>query len=55
MRNVSFKVKKALLSRQGFDPGILKDEIYAMLPGEKEYIPLTAELYQKVTNRKYRY
>ena len=51
----TFKVKKALLSKEGFDPDIIKDPIYAMLPGKKEYIPLKTELYQKIANGKYRY
>lgn len=51
----TFKVKKALLSKEGFDPDIIKDSIYAMLPGKKEYIPLKTELYQKIANGKYRY
>jgi citronellyl-CoA synthetase len=51
----TFKVKKGLLSKEGFDLSIVKDPIYAMLPGEKEYIPLKAELYQKIVNGKYRY
>ena len=51
----TFKVKKAILSKEGFDPDIIKDSIYVMLPGKKEYIPLKTELYQKIANGKYHY
>jgi len=51
----TFKTKKSVLRNEGFDPGHNSDPLYALLPGENEYVPLTPDLYQEITNGKYRY
>jgi len=51
----TFKVKKSVLRNEGFDPGQIKDPLYAMLPGESEYLPLTPELYKEIESGKYRF
>jgi citronellyl-CoA synthetase len=51
----TFKVKKAVLRNDGFDPEQIDDPMFALLPGEKEYVPLTGGLYQEITSGKYRY
>ncbi|MCP4751319.1 MAG: long-chain-acyl-CoA synthetase [Proteobacteria bacterium] len=51
----TFKVKKSVLRNDGFNPGDAKEPIFALLPGEKEYVPLTPELYKEIESGKYRY
>jgi citronellyl-CoA synthetase len=51
----TFKVKKTLLRDEGFDPGKVNDPLYALLPGEGEYVSLTPELYKEIASGKYRY
>ncbi len=35
----TFTVKKALLHKEGFDPSLLAEPIFVLLPGEKQYTP----------------
>jgi acyl-CoA synthetase (AMP-forming)/AMP-acid ligase II len=42
------KIKKVELKKVGFDPGRINDALYVLLPGEVEYQPLTAEVYQNI-------
>lgn len=51
----TFKVKKALLSKEGFDSGPAEDTIFTLLPGRKEYVPLEPELCAEITAGKYKY
>lgn len=51
----TFKVKKALLSKEGFASGPVDDIIYAMLPGKNDYIPLTQDICLEISSGKYRY
>lgn len=51
----TFKVKKSVMREAGFDPGRIADPLYAMLPGEKEFVPLKPETYQEIVDGKYRY
>lgn len=51
----TFKVKKALLSQEGYESGPVDDVVYAMLPGEEEYVPLEPELCRQINSGKYRY
>jgi len=51
----TFKVKKSVLRDEGFDPSVKEEPIFALLPGEEEYVPLTPELYQEITAGKFRY
>lgn len=51
----TFKVKKALLHKEGFDPSMLADPIFVLLPGEKQYTQLNKGLYQEIATGKYRF
>ncbi|RJP82913.1 MAG: long-chain-acyl-CoA synthetase [Desulfobacteraceae bacterium] len=51
----TFKVKKVVLHNEGFDPGVIPEPLFAMLPGKKEYIPLNKSLYQDIVAGKYRF
>jgi len=46
----TFKVKKSLLKKEGFDIDAIDDALYVMLPHESDYIPLTKELYEDIQN-----
>jgi citronellyl-CoA synthetase len=50
----TFKVKKALLHKEGFDPNINAEPIFALLPGKKEYVPMDNALYLEIISGKYR-
>jgi len=51
----TFKVKKSVLRNEGFNPDEISDPLYALLPGENSYVPLTPKLYQAILDGKYRY
>ena len=51
----TFKYKKADLKKEAFDPGATDDPLFALLPGEKTYVPLTADVYDKITSGAYRF
>ncbi len=51
----TFKYSKNKLKEQAFDPEICQEMIYALLPGEKQYCEVTAEIYQNIQNAKYRF
>jgi solute carrier family 27 fatty acid transporter 1/4 len=42
----TFKIKKAELQEDGFDPLKVKDKLY--FRSGKEYVPLTSQLYQDI-------
>jgi solute carrier family 27 fatty acid transporter 1/4 len=44
----TFKIKKTVLQKDGFDPSRIKDKLY-FLSG-KEYVPLTSQIYQDIVN-----
>ena len=46
----TFKVKKSLLKKEGFDIDIIDDVLYVMLPHESNYVPLTKEIYKDIQN-----
>lgn len=49
------KLKKDVLRKEGYDIGVIKDPVYVLLPGESGYVPLTAEIKDKIDNGLYRY
>ncbi|MFZ5573510.1 MAG: long-chain-acyl-CoA synthetase [Thermodesulfobacteriota bacterium] len=51
----TFKVKKALLSKEGIDSGPAEDRLFALLPGQKEYIPLTPGILEEIADGQYRF
>lgn len=51
----TFKYKKADLKKEAFNPEAADDPLFVLLPGEKTYVPLTADVYEKITNGAYRF
>lgn len=51
----TYKNRKPNLKKEGFDPGLVKDPIYVLLPGNGSYEPLTQEIYQDIAEAKYRF
>ena len=49
------KIKKVDLKKEGFDPGVVTDSVYVLLPGESEYTPMTAGVYSEIQEGKYRF
>ena len=49
------KIKKVDLKKEGFDPGLVADSVYVLLPGESEYSPLTNEVYSEIQEGRYRF
>ncbi|PCJ20802.1 MAG: long-chain-acyl-CoA synthetase [Gammaproteobacteria bacterium] len=51
----TFKYKKSDLKNEGFEAAKVKEPLYVLLPKEKQYQPLTDEIYQKIINNEYRF
>jgi fatty-acyl-CoA synthase/citronellyl-CoA synthetase len=51
----TFKLKKSTLKKESFNLEDIDDILYLMLPGEKEYTPLTKEIYEDIQNGKYKF
>jgi citronellyl-CoA synthetase len=49
------KIKKVDLKKEDFDPGVVADPVYVLLPGESEYRPLTDDLFAEIQQGKYRF
>jgi citronellyl-CoA synthetase len=50
----TFKIKKSLLKKEGFDLDIIDDALYVMLPHESNYVPLTKEIYEDIQTGNYK-
>lgn len=48
------KIKKSVLRDQGFDPGVVEDPLYVLLPDREAYEPLTEARYQEILVGKHR-
>lgn len=48
----TFKHLKGKLTEEGFDPNQLSDPLYFLSSGEKNYIPLTLNIYDSVVTGK---
>ncbi len=48
----TFKVKKILLKKEGFDIGSINDALYVMLPHESNYVPLTKQIHEDIQQGK---
>jgi hypothetical protein len=48
-------IKKPELKKEGFDPGVVNDTAYVLLPGALTYQRLTADLFTDIQNGKYRF
>ena len=49
------KIKKKVLRDEGFDPNVVDDPLYVLLPEEDAYQPLTKELYQEILTGRHRF
>ena len=47
--------EKVDLKKEGFDPGVVPDSLYVLLPGESEFTPLTADVFAEIQQGKYRF
>jgi citronellyl-CoA synthetase len=47
------KIKKTLLRDEAFDPDRVDGPVFALLPGETEYVPLTRDLYREIAEGRY--
>jgi citronellyl-CoA synthetase len=51
----TFKLKKSELKKEAYDPNGFKDPVFARLPGQATFMPLTVELYQEIIDGKHRF
>ena len=51
----TFKIKKSEMKQEGFDLKKIDDPIYILLPGSKEYITLSENIYENIGNGEYRF
>ena len=49
------KIKKKALRDEGFDPKVVNDPLYVLLPEGDQYRPLTKELYREIIEGKHRF
>ncbi|MBW2635458.1 MAG: long-chain-acyl-CoA synthetase, partial [Deltaproteobacteria bacterium] len=49
------KIKKVDLKKEGFDPDIVADAIYVLLPGESTYTPVMVDTQAEILAGKYRF
>jgi citronellyl-CoA synthetase len=49
------KIKKHILKKQSYNIDEIKDPIYILLPESKEYVPLTKDIYNGISEGKYRF
>jgi citronellyl-CoA synthetase len=49
----TYKIKKFVAQKEGFDPHEVADPLYVLLPGESSYKPLTADIYGDIMSGKY--
>jgi citronellyl-CoA synthetase len=50
----SMKFKKEQLKKDGYDIGTISDPVYVLLPGAKEYVPLTAVIRKQIDGGAYK-
>lgn len=49
------KIKKSVYRKEAFDPSMVFDPLYVLLPNRKEYISLTTDIYNDLKKGKYRF
>jgi len=49
------KIKKTRFRKEGFDPVLVKERLYALLPGSDEYVPVEDALYKEIMAGKYNF
>ncbi len=47
------KIKKTRFRKEGYDPALVKEELYALLPGSDTYVPVEDALYREIMAGKY--
>ena len=50
----TFKLKKAALQEQGFNPDAIDDDLYFRHPDNDEYVPMTKEIYRYLSDQRLR-
>lgn len=50
----TLKIKKSDLKKQGFDPALVKDALYVLLPDAPAYVPLTTAIHAEILAGKYK-
>ncbi|MFW9880012.1 MAG: long-chain-acyl-CoA synthetase [Candidatus Thorarchaeota archaeon] len=51
----SFKFKKLKLKEDGFNPEIVDDPLFILIPKESRYIPLTKVIYKRILKQKFKF
>jgi len=51
----TFKYKKSDAKTEGFDPNIISDPLFLVLPGTREYVALTKEIFAEIQADKHRF
>ena len=51
----TYKIKKVDLKKEGFDPGVVVDAVYVLLPGTSTYAPLTTDIFTEIQDGKFRF
>lgn len=46
----TYKLKKAELVQEGFDPNLISDPLYFLDEKKKNYVPLTVDIFNDVTS-----
>ena len=54
-KTATLKIKKGDLKSEGFNPDLVNDPLYVMLPGEKVYQHLTPEVHRGIVDSEYRF
>jgi len=49
------KIKKVDLKKEGFDPAVISDSVYVLLPGTSTYTLLTADIFTEIQDGKFRF
>ena len=51
----TFKLIKSTLKKEGYNIDTITDKLYAMMPRESTYTPLTKEIYENIQNKKIKF
>ncbi len=49
------KIKKMNLKKEGFNPAVVVDAVYVLLPGTSTYAPLTTDIFAEIQDGKFRF
>jgi citronellyl-CoA synthetase len=49
------KIKKVELKKGGFDPDVVNDAVYVLLPGAPAYTPLTTDIFKEIQAGKFKF